>query len=166
MEDVEENNGMNCGKIKKACFIASSGGHWEELMCLREIADAYDTFFVTEEGGQAEDSNLKKIYTLPQINRHEKRFFFHFFNLFKSALKILKKEKPDFVITTSALIAFPFCIFAKLRGTKIIYIESFARVNNQSLTGKLVYPFADLFLVQWEPLLKFYPKAKYVGGIF
>ena len=61
---------MNCGKIKKACFIASSGGHWEELMCLREIADAYDTFFVTEEGGQAEDSNLKKIYTLPQINRH------------------------------------------------------------------------------------------------
>ena len=93
MEDVEENNGMNCGKIKKACFIASSGGHWEELMCLREIADAYDTFFVTEEGGQAEDSNLKKIYTLPQINRHEKRFFFHFFKLFKSALKILKKEK-------------------------------------------------------------------------
>lgn len=166
MEDVEENNEMNCGKIKKACFIASSGGHWEELMCLREIADAYDTFFVTEEGGQAEDSNLKKIYTLPQINRHEKRFFLHFFKLFKSALEILKKEKPDFVITTGALIAFPFCIFAKLRGIKIIYIESFARVNNQSLTGKLVYPFADLFLVQWEPLLKFYPKAKYVGGIF
>ena len=151
MEDVEENNGMNCEKIKKACFIASSGGHWEELMCLREIADAYDTFFVTEEGGQAEDSNLKKIYTLPQINRHEKSFFWHFFKLFKSALKILKKEKPDFVITTGALIAFPFCIFAKLRGIKI---------------GKLVYPFADLFLVQWEPLLKFYPKAKYVGGIF
>ena len=100
MEDVEENNGMNCGKIKKACFIASSGGHWEELMCLGEIADAYDTFFVTEEGGQAKDSNLKKIYTLPQINRHEKRFFWHFFKLFKSALKILKKEKPDFVITT------------------------------------------------------------------
>ena len=89
---------MNCGKIKKACFIASSGGHWEELMCLRKIADAYDTFFVTEEGSQAEDSNLQKIYTLPQINRHEKRFFWHFFKLFKSALKILKKEKPDFVL--------------------------------------------------------------------
>ena len=103
---------MNCGKIKKACFIASSGGHWEELMCLREIADAYDTFFVTEEGGQAEDSNLKKIYTLPQINRHEKRFFFHFFKLFKSALKILKKEKPDFVAIhkkTSLISSIPCC---------------------------------------------------------
>ena len=101
---------------------------------------------------------------MPELS--EKRFFFHFFKLFKSALKILKKEKPDFVITTGALIAFPFCIFAKLRGTKIIYIESFARVNNQSLTGNLVYTFSDLFFVQWEPLLKFYPKAKYVGGIF
>ena len=38
--------------------------------------------------------------------------------------------------------------------------------NNRSLTGRLVYPFADLFLVQWESLLELYPKAKYVGGIF
>ena len=56
-----------CRKVKKACFIASSGGHWEELMCLKEIADEYDTFYVTEEGGQAEDSNLKKIYILTLI---------------------------------------------------------------------------------------------------
>ena len=155
-----------CRKVKKACFIASSGGHWEELMCLKEIADEYDTFYVTEEGGQAEDSNLKKIYTLPQINRHEKNFLWHFIKLFKSASKVIKVEKPDFIITTGALIAFPFCVFAKIRGIKVIYIESFARVNNRSLTGRLVYQLADLFLVQWEPLLKLYPKAKYVGGIF
>ena len=68
---------MGYKKVKKACFIASSGGHWEELMCLKEIADAYNTIYVTEEGGQAEDSNLKKVYTLPQINRHEKNFLFH-----------------------------------------------------------------------------------------
>lgn len=152
--------------MKKACFIASSGGHWEELMCLKDIADEYDTFFVTEEGGQANDSNLKNIYTLPQINRHEKNFAIHFAKMFGKVVKILRKEKPDFIITTGALIAFPFCILGKLRGTKIIYIESFARINNLSLTGKLVYPFADLFLVQWKSLLQTYPKAKYVGGIF
>ena len=50
---------MSCKHVKKACFIASSGGHWEELMCLKELADSYDTFFVTEEGGQAKDSNLE-----------------------------------------------------------------------------------------------------------
>jgi hypothetical protein len=50
--------------------------------------------------------------------------------------------------------------------SKIIYIESFARVYNASLTGRLVYGIADMFLVQSEELLKVYPRAKYVGGVF
>lgn len=135
-------------------------------MCLREIADGNDVFFVTEEGGQAEDSNIQRMYVLPQINRHEKNFMIHFIKLFVRAWKIMKKEKPDLMITTGALVAYPFCVFVKRLGGKLIYIESFARVDNASLTGKLVYGFADLFLVQWESMLKIYPKAKYVGGIF
>jgi UDP-N-acetylglucosamine:LPS N-acetylglucosamine transferase len=150
----------------KICFVASSGGHWEELRCLKEIADENDTFYVTEEGGQASDSHIKDIYLLPQINRHESGFVYHFIKLFITSNKILKKEKPDLVVTTGALVAFPFCFLGKMSGAKIIYIESFARVNNASLTGKLAYRFADLFLVQWESLLKIYPNAKYVGGIF
>ena len=154
------------GSKVKVCFVASSGGHWEELMCLKEIVEENDSFFVTEKGGQSEDAKMNNIYTLPQINRHEKKFLFHFIKMFFEAFKILSKEKPQVVITTGALIAYPFCVVAKLRKIKIIYIESFARVNNRSLTGRLVYPIADLFLVQWESLLKCYPKAKYVGGIF
>ena len=151
---------------KRACFLASSGGHWEELMCLKEIAAEYDSFFVTEEGGQVRDANLKRVYTVPQINRHEKHFLLHFVRLFARAIKIMGLEKPDFIITTGALIAFPFCLIGKIRGAKVIYIETFARVDDRSLTGRLVYPLADLFLVQWESMLRLYPKAKYVGGIF
>lgn len=150
----------------KACFVASSGGHWEELMCIRSIAEDYDTFYVTEEGGQAKDSSLENIHLLPQINRRQKDFLWRFFKLMLSAGKIMFREKPDFVVTTGALISFPFCVYAKLMGAKVIYIETFARVKDRSLTGRLVYPIADLFLVQWESLLQFYPKAKYVGGIF
>ena len=150
----------------KACFIASSGGHWEELMCLQSIAREHDTVYITEEGGQARDSSLEKLYLVPQINRRQKDFLRKFLKLFHSAGRIMFREKPDFVITTGALIAYPFCVYAKLLGAKVIYIESFARVSDRSLTGRLVYPLADLFLVQWEPLLELYPKAKYVGGIF
>lgn len=150
----------------KACFVASSGGHWEELMCIRDIAEEHDTVYVTEEGGQSRDSTLKKLYCLPQINRRQKDFPWRFLKLLFSAGKIMFREKPDFLITTGALIAFPFCVYAKLMGAKVIYIESFARVHDRSLTGKLVYPIADLFLVQWESLLEVYPKARYVGGIF
>lgn len=53
-----------------------------------------------------------------------------------------------------------------MRKIHIIYIESFARVDEASLTGKLMYPLADLFLVQWEDMLKVFPKAIYAGGIF
>lgn len=150
----------------KACFVASSGGHWEELMCMKSIADEHDTVYVTEEGGQARDSSLANIHLLPQINRRQKDFLWRFGKLLISAGKIMYREKPDFVVTTGALIAFPFCVYAKLMGAKVIYIESFARVYDRSLTGRLVYPMADLFLVQWESLLECYPKAKYVGGIF
>lgn len=150
----------------KACFVASSGGHWEELMCIRSIAQEHDTVYVTEEGGQAKDSALEPMYLLPQINRRQKDFPRRFLKLMVSAGKIMFREKPDFVVTTGALIAFPFCLYAKLLGAKVIYIESFARVSDRSLTGKLVYPMADLFLVQWESLLELYPKAIYVGGIF
>lgn len=150
----------------KLCFVSSSGGHWEELMCLREIAKENESFFITEEGGQSQDFLGENIYLLPQINRHEKKFFMHLLELFFAGLKILKKEKPEVIITTGALIAFPFCLLSKIQGIKVVYIESFARVEDASLTGKLVYPFADLFLVQWESLLNVYPKAKYIGGIF
>lgn len=152
--------------MKKICFVSSSGGHWEELMCLKPIMEENDSFYVTEESGQLEHIARNKIYCFPQINRREKCFLFHFVKRFFDARKILHKEHPTYIITTGALLAYPFCLVGKLMGMKIIYIESFARVNDKSLTGRLVYPIADLFLVQWKSLLEQYPKARYVGGIF
>ena len=51
-------------------------------------------------------------------------------------------------------------------GSKIIYIETFANRNSKTSTGKLVYKFADLFIVQWEEMLNLYPKAKLGGSIY
>lgn len=150
----------------KICFVSSSGGHWEELMCLKKIMNKYDSFYITERGGQMSDSKLKRIYGVNKIDRKEKGFIFNFIGLFIKSWRIFLKEKPDVIVTTGALAAFPICVIAKLFGKKLIYIESFARVNTKSLTGKLLYPISDLFLVQWEEALKLYPKAKYVGGIF
>lgn len=152
----------------KICFVSSSGGHWEELLCLKKVTRKNDThFYVTEAGGQAAEQSLSDhIYTVPLINRQEKKFIRYFLRLFLTAQKIITQEKPNVVISTGALVAFPFCIVGKIHGCKIIYIESFARVKDKSLTGKLVYPIADLFLVQWKDLLSVYPKSVYIGPIF
>ena len=49
---------------------------------------------------------------------------------------------------------------------KLIYIESFAKVNSPTLSGKLLYKFADVFYVQWESMIDIYPKARFIGYIY
>lgn len=152
--------------MKKICFIASTGGHFEQLMMLKPLMDKYESFIVTEKTGYSVIKDNRKVYYLNQVNRHEKAFIFKMIvNFFKST-KIFLKEKPDIVISTGALATIPLCILAKIFRKKVIFIESFAKVTSPTLTGKLVYKFADQFYVQWEQMKKYYPNAICKGGIY
>lgn len=150
----------------KILFVASSGGHLEEISQLKRIAAKYDNALVTEKIKFDANNFGNRQYYVPQINRKEILFIPKFVSLFFKARKILKVEKPDIVITTGALICYPFCVLQKKKKRKVIYIESFARVYEPSLTGKLVHKYADLFIVQWEDMLNYYPDAVLGGGIF
>lgn len=153
-------------KIFKIAFIASSGGHLEEIERLKSIEKKYDSFLVTEKGPFSATDFCEKKYYVSQMNRRQITFLPKFILLFIQAFILLKREKPDFIITTGALVAYPFCILAKIMEIKVIYVESFARVKKPSLTGRLLYNFSDLFIVQWENMLKLYPKSVLGGGIF
>lgn len=150
----------------KICFTASSGGHLEEISRLKDIAEKYDHFLITEKSSFSQNNFGKKKYYVPQTNRREILFIFKFVYLFIRAFLILKKEKPDVIISTGALSTYPVCMVGKIFKKKIVYIESFARCDKPSLTGKLMYKHADIFIVQWEEMLEFYPNAIYGGGIF
>ena len=150
----------------KIGFVASSGGHLEEISKLDIIEKKYDNFVITEKNSFVQSSFGKKQYYLPQTNRREIGFIFKFIYIFLKSLVIYIKEKPDCVISTGALSTVPICIIAKIFRKKIIYIESFARCDKPSLTGKIIYKFADVFIVQWEELMEFFPKAVLGGGIF
>lgn len=82
------------------------------------------------------------------------------------SLGIFFKEKPDVIICTGVLAMIPLCLICKLFGRKLIYIESFAKISSPTETGKFMYKYADQFYVQWESMLKFYPNAIYVGGVY
>jgi UDP-N-acetylglucosamine:LPS N-acetylglucosamine transferase len=75
-------------------------------------------------------------------------------------------ERPDVVISTGAGAVVFFCVFAKLLGAKLIFLESMAKVKRPTWTARVLYPFADLFMVQWPGLLKFFPRAKFLGRLF
>ncbi|CEI73369.1 PssD/Cps14F family polysaccharide biosynthesis glycosyltransferase [Romboutsia hominis] len=153
-------------KMKKVCFIASSGGHFEQIMMLKPIMQKYKSFVVTEKTNYSVTNDNIPFYYLKQVNRHELKFIpYMTINTIKT-ISIFMKEKPDVVISTGALATIPMCIIAKLFRKKIIFIESFAKINSPTLTGKLIYKFADQFYVQWGEMKEFYPEAICKGGIY
>ena len=82
------------------------------------------------------------------------------------AWKVLRKERPDLLISSGAAVAVPFFYLGKLFGAKLIYIEIYDRIDKPTMTGKMVYPIVDRFIVQWEEQKKVYPKAINLGSIF
>jgi beta-1,4-N-acetylglucosaminyltransferase len=152
--------------MKKICFIASSGGHFEQIMMLKPLMDKHQSFVVTEKTNYAADNGNIPLYFLKQVNRREFMWIFYMFINSLITIKIFLKEKPDIVISTGALAAIPMCVLAKVFKRKVIFIESFAKINSPTLTGKFIYKFADRFYVQWEEMRKFYPDAVYKGGIY
>ena len=69
------------------------------------------------------------------------------------------------IISSGAAPAIPFFYLGKMFGAKLIYIEVYDRIDMPTITGKLLYPIVDEFIIQWEEQRKFYPKAKLLGGI-
>lgn len=153
-------------KKLKICLASSSGGHFEQLIMLKPLIEKYDGYIVTEKIGYNIKVGAVPVKYVMSINRTDKLFLLKFFcNIFKSFFIIIG-NKPDFIISTGALAAVPLMMWTKIFGGKVIYIESFAKINSPNLSGKIAYKFADQFYVQWESMKKFYPNAIYKGGIY
>ena len=112
------------------------------------------------------DEDIKMYDFLNDIKISKNRYIKNLIKNTFVALRVLRKEKPDLVISSGAAVAVPFFYIAKLMGKKLIYIEVFDRIDKPTLTGKLVYPIVDEFIVQWDEMKKVYPKAINLGSIF
>lgn len=148
----------------KVCLVGSSGGHLAHLYLLKPFWKDKERFWVTFDKEDAR-SVLSEEVLYPcyyPTNRNIKNLIRNTF----LAYKILKKERPDVIISSGAAVAFPFFYIGKLFGSKTVYIEVFDRIDAPTVTGKLVYPVTDRFIVQCEEMKKVYPKAINLGGIF
>ena len=142
-------------KKLKVCLVGSSGGHLTHLYMLKPIWQNEERFWVTFDKMDANSilKNEKVYHCYFPTNRNIK-------NLIKNtflAIKVLHKEKPDLIISSGAAVAVPFFYLGKLRGAKTVYIEVFDRIDKPTLTGKLVYPVTDKFIVQWKEMKLIFP---------
>ena len=145
-------------KIALAC---NQGGHLTEMTFLSEAFEDHDTFYLTYDTFRAREIDERK-YLLKKIDTNPFRMLIGFFVM----AKILLKERPDVIVSTGSEIAIPAFFVGKLLGSQTIFVESWCRVQTRSTTGRIVYPIADLFLVQWPDLVEQYgEKARYEGSI-
>ncbi len=148
----------------KICLVGSSGGHLTHLYMLKPFWKEKNRFWVTFDKEDAKSIlDGEKMYPCYYpTNRNVKNLIRNTF----LAIKILKRERPDLIISSGAAVAVPFFYIGKLFGAKLVYIEVFDRIDKPTMTGKMVYPIVDKFIVQWEEQKKVYPKAVNLGSIF
>lgn len=147
----------------KLCIACSSGGHLNQALRMKEIWKNKNHFFITERRCNGLDlAKYEKTYFITPARRKIHRFFVSFLQAFR----IIWIENPSAILSTGAEIGYPVMLAGFLLRKRIVYVETFARVDDLSLTGKLVYPFLSNFFIQWEPLKNKFPRAKYEGSLY
>jgi UDP-N-acetylglucosamine:LPS N-acetylglucosamine transferase len=154
--------------MKKVMFISSCGGHLTELLSIEKIFKYYDYVLVTEKNQIVKE--LEDKYNLEYLvcgSRNElfRYFFVIIINIIKSVY-LFFKYNPSLIYTTGTHTCVPMCIIAKVFRRKIIYVEVFDRIDNPTLTLRLLKNIADTIIVQHKEMLEKFPNAKYFGGVF
>ena len=147
----------------RVCFVSSSGGHWEQLKKLQPIGDKYSSIYVTE---KTKIETPLANYLMLQTDLKDKLMPVKMLLNAAYSLLIWIRHRPDFVVTTGTMVAYPFYLLAVLLHKKFVYIETFGRANMPTEAGKRMEKHSDLFVVQWESQKRFYDKSVYVGCLY
>ena len=147
----------------KIAFVCSSGGHLFQLFMLKPFWEKHERYWVTFDKKDAVSllKNEKRYNAYYPTNRN-------IFNLIRNtflAIKILFVDRPTIVISNGAAVAVPFFYLAKILKIPTVYIEVFDRISSPTLTGRIVYPCTDAFIIQWVEQKKFYKKGIYCGEL-
>ena len=149
-------------KSIKICLVSSSGGHWEQLRKLSPLLEKYEGFYVTERTSFDESAS----YYMLQTDLKDKLMMPKMILNVLHSIFIWIRERPDLVVTTGTMVAYPFYLLSSLLHKKFIFIETFGRSNQPTVAGKMMERRSDLFFVQWESQKQFYKNAQYVGCLY
>jgi UDP-N-acetylglucosamine:LPS N-acetylglucosamine transferase len=145
-------------------LICSSGGHLFEMLCLKEFWKDKERAWVSFPTSDAQHllagepevhwAAYPTVRNLPNLLRN-----------LRLAWRLLGGKRPDLILSTGSGVAVPFFWIARLRGIPTVFVESITRINELSLTARLVRPFATRMLVQWPELLARAPGTEHHGRI-
>ena len=151
----------------KVCLVGGAGGHLRELFLIAQILEEHsiDFFYVTLDTDFTR--KLENAYLVPYVGSNYPELLVRNILNLLVAVRVIKKENPDVVITSGTEFAIPYCLFCKIRKkSKTIFVESLCRMEGPSGTGRIIGPFVDYYFVQWERALQNAPrKARFWGRV-
>lgn len=151
-------------RSKRVGLVASSGGHLSQLLLLSGAWDGHPSYLVVGSHNPTppEVDCADRVYVVPWANRKHP---FLVLRMILACWRIHWRERPDVVISTGAAAGCISAFLAKLSGKQVIWLDSISIGNRLSMSGRLVLPIADVFLVQWPDLAERHSKATYVGSV-
>ena len=145
----------------RVCIVSSCGGHLTEVRCLREAYEGFAHFYVLNDKALLPPDMEGRTYFITHSERDWKQLV----NLYE-AWKILRRERPDVILSTGAGPAVPLAVVGKLLfNVRVIFVETITRIRRPSLAGRLMYLLADDFFYQWESLQPFFPRGRFLGRL-
>ena len=154
---------MRAEGAERVLLVCSPGGHLLQMRRLRLAWEDRDVTWVTLKGADVAHllAGEHVILASGPTNRSMRKFLRNF----HLAWRVVREHRPDAILSTGAALAVPFFLVGKLHRCRLVYVESLTRTTSLSLSGRLVYPLADTFFVQWREVAGRHRKALYAGNI-
>jgi len=143
----------------KVLAVASSGGHWTQLLRIVPALTSFEIVFVTVLQSCRSQVPENRFYLVNDANRWNK---LRLITLAVRGAWIIGKERPDVVVSTGAAPGYFALLFGRLFGARTIWIDSITNLERMSMSGSLVGRHADLWLTQWPHLAR--PEGPHFGG--
>lgn len=147
----------------KALLVCSTGGHLTQLHRLSGWWERHERVWVTFDKADA-----RSLLAGEQVRWAHHPTTRNLPNLLRNlglAVRLLRRERPDVIVSTGAGVAFPFFLLGRLMRIPTVYVEVYDRIDTGTLTGRLCYPLAGLFLLQWPEQRRRYPRGVVVGRL-
>lgn len=143
-------------------LVACPGGHLLQMLALRPAWDDLERRWATLPS--VDTKYLLGSEDVVYAHAPTARNLRNFFRNLVLAWQTVRRFNPDVILSTGAGLAVPFFVVGRLLGVRLVYVESFTRVERPALTGRLVYPLASTFFVQW-PTSSRRRRAIYAGSV-
>lgn len=165
----------NVAQPLQLLVILGGGGHTTEILRLVDLFVAQGapfvyTYLLTWEDTLSEQ-RIRQSGPVYRVNRPSYKSYSSLHQLagtlraLGQTLRIMLRVRPQAVVTAGPAIAVPVAVWARLLGSKVVFIETGSRVTHLSRTGRLMRPLANYYFVQWPTLLAEHPRAIYAGRL-